>query len=548
MLNKFLFLIKSAFRTLYLASTVLSKSLPRSNETAVGYMGHLRQLTKLSVRGWAKSSASDQVIDVDIFINDVKVKTIEANLYREFLVKRGISKNGTHGFFYQFEVELSIGDVVAVKPSISEASLKGSPKKLDSNIRNQSEWIKLKQHIPGENIKIWSDIKQSYIELVSIVTFNIGFIKVISTSFSKNDREVFVVRGGNLLARIENEKIILYDQSNRKVKTDVYRYLTLYEAYTKNYQESPIKDKGYALALGSKRLGDYLAQLNWLSRYKNNISLGCDNNEITKIFVNRSEVFFDPSILFPWLKENLEWVDSWQTIYHESACRGFSSLFTKNYVARNKESNIRNLRKSFIEYASSCKTPKIQGNFVILISLELEKRIWVNQVEVYKAVTAKLLNKFSSLTIIVNGMTGKEYGEESREVKKMIEKERVLVKEMFHGFDVDLIDLSGQTLRVKSKYISIIDMFIAPIGSATILPSLIFEKPGMTVGYTSRFTPSYRSYVLDSTWIPPPESIEDFPDINGEISWPVPGQAISYSIDQGAFMTGLKSVLGQLSN
>jgi hypothetical protein len=93
-----------------------------------GHQGHLDHLDRTEINGWVKLVKSDQPVFVNIFVNEIKVISIEANKYRHDLIDATVSRTGKNGFSYFFNPPLSSGDNVSVKPLNTTVDLKGSPR------------------------------------------------------------------------------------------------------------------------------------------------------------------------------------------------------------------------------------------------------------------------------------------------------------------------------------------------------------------------------------------------------------------------------------
>ena len=76
------------------------------------------------VMGWAYDTHTDSVPELSVFVNDVRVATIQPNQQREDL--QGIDIHRLAGFCCEFKTALNYGDVVCVKTNSGE-DLNGSP-------------------------------------------------------------------------------------------------------------------------------------------------------------------------------------------------------------------------------------------------------------------------------------------------------------------------------------------------------------------------------------------------------------------------------------
>lgn len=95
-----------------------------------GYEGHLDHLDEKKVAGWVRSLTTDQPVNLEVFVNEVKVGGVTAGQYREDLVVSAVSDTGCHGFSFVFESPIGLNDAVSVKPASTGMDLIGSPRNI----------------------------------------------------------------------------------------------------------------------------------------------------------------------------------------------------------------------------------------------------------------------------------------------------------------------------------------------------------------------------------------------------------------------------------
>lgn len=416
-------------------------------------------------------------------------------------------------------------------------------------IKHKDDWVQFRDYSPQNTLEIWSHKQQRFVKAVSVFSVNRGFTTLIATSLQKPLREIYIVKGNRLIAWEENAQILLNNE--KESQANIERLIAEFDSYMEKVEQAPLKsaDK-VAFAIGSSRIGDFFGQIHWLANSMKNYLAEHNNPSDVKIYVNKNELFFDPSLLFPFLKDHFVWVESWPQMYLHAAKDGAVSFLVKMTRQPMFKKHVRSLQQYFQNYLGSLSSNVPKSSFKLMISLELEKRNWLNQVDLYQKTLLTLSKQFKDICLVINGMTGYEFSQNSSNMAKVIEYEKTLIDEITQACPLTVIDLAGKTLREKTELIADIDMFIAPIGSATILPALILQKPGMTVGYRNRFKPHFRNYITEATWVPPPEAITDFPEIEGEIKnagWKNSGMTVSYSIDEEAFLKGLDLILERIN-
>lgn len=123
------------------------------------------------------------------------------------------------------------------------------------------------------------------------------------------------------------------------------------------------------------------------------------------------------------------------------------------------------------------------GGKRLFLSLELEKRIWVEQFEVLLSAVEFLKTEYGFDTVIINGMTAPEG----------LPKEQPFFEEIARREDDFARDLQGKvsgvavettrrmTLKQKISHITSCSYFIAPAGSAALLP-ILCDVPGICFG------------------------------------------------------------------
>ena len=389
---------------------------------------------------------------------------------------------------------------------------------------------------------VWSTVLNNYVEPLTILSFNTGFIHVALVAFD----EVIVFNWlGDLLGFRMKNRLDFPDiyKGNSEVINEVIKALKKYDSYNGLYKENSVK---LGIGLGSNRLGDYFFQLNGLCEFM--LKTKPERRAHVRYFVSKENCFWRPDKIFNEISSSIVWVKNIKEIYTKAAAEGFESVMFLNRFTHDSDSSLGNLSDSVrnLQYKNLLDLYR-ESTFCLLISLDLEKRIWVNQADVLRQAITYLRKNYNKVTVLLNGMTGTEFGHISDTLNDLINNEKIIAENICAGLDVRFINLSGMSLNDKCDFISGADMFIAPIGSSTMLPSLVLNKPGLVVGNRSMITePFYRKCALKTTWAPSIDSIEDMTDVKGAISWHKDKETVSYYIKPNALIDGLKLMLDNL--
>jgi hypothetical protein len=107
----------------YLDATRLSKS-----------KGSVDNISRQCIKGWAKSVHSEKSVSVCVFVNDVMTVKTSADMYREDLIKAGVSKTGECGFIIDVSnFEFLLNDTIKVMVEHDIQSLKKGEVTIDEN-------------------------------------------------------------------------------------------------------------------------------------------------------------------------------------------------------------------------------------------------------------------------------------------------------------------------------------------------------------------------------------------------------------------------------
>lgn len=190
------------------------------------------------------------------------------------------------------------------------------------------------------------------------------------------------------------------------------------------------------------------------------------------------------------------------------------------------------------------------GPFILAVSLELEKRVWVEQVEGIAQVLGLLLAHHSRLELMVNGMTASVLKPPEDPFADIAEREREALGHICARLPglITLRHLHGQTLPEKCAALSHASYFIGPVGSASLLP-LALSLPGLVYGSPEAMR-SVRWMIEpgDRLAMLPPELVQPVPAALGmrAYNWARELQSASYSIQPAAFQAHVGRELERL--
>jgi hypothetical protein len=141
--------------------------------------------------------------------------------------------------------------------------------------------------------------------------------------------------------------------------------------------------------------------------------------------------------------------------------------------------------RAFRSMAAECTaTPSVReaGQVRIFYSIEAEKRGWIEQDETLQAFTRALAERHTRVTVFVNGMTAPLQGEPEgffTDVRRLEEAFIDRLKAAVPGTEV--VHLFGRTVAEKVCALRGLDFFLAPAGTASLIP-LYLDVPGVMYG------------------------------------------------------------------
>lgn len=371
-----------------------------------------------------------------------------------------------------------------------------------------------------------------------IKCLNLGFVVALIVE-EKGDKEVFFFQGvgWQFLGMATDSQI---GHSKLSTESEIRNYHFLSEG--KLSSPPPQADKKAMLFVGSKRVGDFLAQVNWLSNYLDKYGVDQLKANIDSIAYSPQLCFLELHDLFPDISGLfVETTDDYLTVGERS---GHSKIFVLNEMMDGRRANYGPLARRFEESFGVSAAP--MRSIRLVVSFDLEKRIWVNQNECIEAIIGYVKKKYESpVSVIVNGMTGNT-SQLRHEISAVVKSEKNIVNKLSAMENVEVVDCSEQTLGDKYKNFLGAHFFIAPIGSATMLPSLIMGINGMAVGNSEMISsPWYRAFAEKKCWFPDIEKIGTAAEARGIKEWHKPAETVSYSIDEDYFISEFANLISE---
>jgi len=380
-------------------------------------------------------------------------------------------------------------------------------------------------------------INNTISEVDFFFSFNNGFTRAVSF-LGEQGRQTVFLRRGVVVGWILASDYAFFRESLLERELFSYHYKILDHAA----KVSGAAKGRTAAYLGTNRLGDFFSQLNWLSLYVEKTKSGEWDDFIDYIFIGQYGLFFDVKRLFPEFESKFfECTDNFEAASHCLVNKLFCGLLDLSSNKRNYLPLASRLR-SIVGSAGSF--PIRGGEIKVLLSFDIEKRVWTNAAECVAAVWKELSERYSKVIFIINGMTGYVNKERDEGIDKVIAAEKKAIENFFSGLRGELLDLSGADALTKAAQFTEAALYIAPIGSATMLPSLLLGLPGIAVGNTHMIGDTfYRSFVGEGAVLPSLNDVVDVPDVSGEISWHKPQETISYRVSPRFLVEALVSIV-----
>ncbi|MGK7870615.1 hypothetical protein [Falsiroseomonas sp. E2-1-a20] len=218
------------------------------------------------------------------------------------------------------------------------------------------------------------------------------------------------------------------------------------------------------------------------------------------------------------------------------------------HLARDSLADIPSISDLFSRLYPQDASNVIEKN-AIFLSLDLEKRVWIEQRAVLGSAIRKLKKCFNISTIYINGMTAPAKLDDCEdffgEIKRL--EEAFILDLCSEISGVDFVHLHGCSLGTKVSAARHCHYFISPLGSAALIP-MCNGVPGISYGT--------ESFVKTGVQLLPPSSAqvlliptENVRAIHDDLSamkykWSTnTPQGTSYSIDEAYFLRILDSHL-----
>lgn len=244
-------------------------------------------------------------------------------------------------------------------------------------------------------------------------------------------------------------------------------------------------------AIGNRRVGDYIMQLAWLEELT---ALPPHELTLDRVLVNRSSEFFDVGRIFPELRPILERQASAAHIEHRarhlpgsllSDVRSLAHLDVADRLRARFARAVERLRRE--SGAEALTAPLAPCPITIWTAVELEKRVWAEQFQALPQILTRLaeilLEDGEPLGLVLSGLTATEDGVIPG-ADGLVARERQAHADLVRAirWPVRVVDGAGLPLSRKAVLADRCDLVLGPIGSASVLPSMLFSKPGVLYG------------------------------------------------------------------
>ena len=186
-------------------------------------------------------------------------------------------------------------------------------------------------------------------------------------------------------------------------------------------------------------------------------------------------VFFDPSLVMgatAFHYFGTADADNYRAMFHSGA-----SILESFYMAQDGGDTIRDccsILSDGLYPLRAERSARDPGTFRLGVAIELEKRVWVQQIPALGALFECLLSKVPSCEVYVIGMTGSTLQKELGKFQTIYEREALVIQAWSKQFQgrIQFRHLFGLSLQEKIPLLSQMDFFVAPAGTAAVIPSL----------------------------------------------------------------------------
>jgi hypothetical protein len=337
---------------------------------------------------------------------------------------------------------------------------------------------------------------------------------------------------------LENrESWYFLDVYNCRIERNLPRVLAYYgDPLYRDQERQGGKLSHVAVAIGNQRVGDFFMQLLWmhklLSDHQNSLA-------IDKVFVNQQSEFLNVEKIFPELGCRIERLPSITHI--EYRARDLDYPLISDVIPLSDSRALDGVRSRIflsLEHDDCLISSELENcQLVVWLSVEIEKRVWVEQrrglAELINWLCITHLRDGDRIGIIFNGLTGLDSGIMSSTLCNDSELELRIIHDVLDlvRYPYRVVHAYGRSLRDKAHLCREVGLLIAPAGSASVLPSLIFSLPGVVYG-------------LDiETWLPfigwntvaVPEHCVCISEMAGTVDWGA-SSCRSYSCEPGVII------------
>ncbi|GEM_PF-4104092 len=187
--------------------------------------------------------------------------------------------------------------------------------------------------------------------------------------------------------------------------------------------------------------------------------------------------------------------------------------------------------------------PGQKRQFVVMVSIEEEKRSFERQWEAFQHLARKLAkNGIQDVLVLNSGMTATAI-DNSSEKEDMLTPNAGRLYELFAEFipKVEVIDLNMKSIYVKSAFFKKVDFYVAPLGTAGLLPAAVGGN-GLLYGNRHYSRDENLWSKNDGCWRIPECLIEDTNSGNKKLKFDL-NQSTSYTTNEEVMKNYLDSSL-----
>ena len=267
----------------------------------------------------------------------------------------------------------------------------------------------------------------------------------------------------NLAYKKRNAEFLHFPKAGKSFSADRGPFADSQLEFARRYLDSPVRDRVVYRPSFSRPLDN----LEEIVRITDDSKLHEKNGNLLYLLPNRDATIFAPERILETAGIDFQIVDE------EFAEMAHIVSVPNRFAGWRKYMDL-------VHHAFATDTKKDISR--ILVTLELEKRIWAEQEEgISKFLTLARDHVGNPLTVFVNGMTAAANGKCFSEFDKINTKERAILDEIRRNSPLDtrFVRGFGKTMQEKIELLRNYGFYVGPFGSSSVI-STVLDIPGVT--------------------------------------------------------------------